>query len=58
MTCNAAVGPLPDELQNYTGITLGIPTGMARSRAAMALIEFLKSPATVAVIEAQGMQVE
>src|SRR5262245_15770272 len=48
------VGPFPDELQNYTGITLGIPAGVARSRAATALIEFLKSPAAVSVIEAQG----
>src|SRR5262245_10247174 len=52
------VGPFPDDLQNYTGITVGIPTGTARSRAVTALIEYLKSPAAVAVIEAQGMQVE
>src|SRR5215475_13880180 len=52
------VGPFPDELQNYTGITLGIPTGLARSRAVTALMEFLKSRPAVTVIEAQGMQVE
>jgi molybdate transport system substrate-binding protein len=52
------VGPFPDELQNYTGVTLGILTGVARSRATTALIEFLKSPVAVSAIEAQGMQVE
>ena len=52
------VGPFPDDLQNYTGVTLGIPRGAARSRAVTSLIQFLKSPTAVTAIEAQGMQVE
>jgi molybdate transport system substrate-binding protein len=51
------VGPLPEELQNYTGVTLGLPAGTVPSRGVTALIKFLKSPTAVTVIEAQGMQV-
>jgi len=49
------VGPLPDELQNYTGVTLGIPTATRPSESARTLIEFLQSPRTTAVLEAKGM---
>jgi molybdate transport system substrate-binding protein len=52
------VGPLPDEVQNYTGVTAGIPIGVARSEAVMAFIKFLKSPAAVAVIRGKGMEID
>ena len=50
------VGPLPEELQNYTGITGGTPLGAARSAPVAAFIEFLKSPAAASAIVARGMQ--
>jgi molybdate transport system substrate-binding protein len=52
------VGPLPDALQNYTGVAAGIPIGAARSEALVAFMEFLKGPAAVAVIRAKGMEIE
>jgi molybdate transport system substrate-binding protein len=51
------VGPLPDELQNYTGVTIGTPTGFKQTEAATALVKFLSSPAAVTAISAKGMQV-
>jgi molybdate transport system substrate-binding protein len=50
------VGPLPDELQNYTGITAGTPTGAKQSEAVTAFVKFLKSPAVIGVMNAKGMQ--
>ena len=50
------VGALPEELQNYTGITVGTPSGAARSAPVVAFIEFLKSPAATSAIRARGMQ--
>ncbi len=52
------VGPLPDELQNYTGVTAGTPTGAKRSEAVAAFITFLKGPAATAALNAKGMQAE
>jgi molybdate transport system substrate-binding protein len=52
------VGPFPDELQNYTGVTVGIPAGTKPSEAVTALIAFLKSAPAVAAIEARGMQAQ
>ena len=52
------VGPLPDELQNYTGVTVGIPAGTEPSQAVMDFIAFLKSPVAVAAIRAKGMETE
>jgi molybdate transport system substrate-binding protein len=52
------VGPLPTELQNYTGVTVGIPAGVEPSQAAVALIGFLKGPTAMAAIRARGMQTE
>ena len=50
------VGPLPDALQNYTGITAGIPPASTQSAAAAELIAFLKSPASRAAMQRRGMQ--
>jgi molybdate transport system substrate-binding protein len=48
------IGPLPDQLQNYTVFVAGMPT--QASDAAKAFIAFLRSPQVRAVIEAKGMQ--
>ena len=52
------VGPLPPELQNYTGVTIGIPTDAAPSDAVTTFIKFLHSPTATAAIEARGMEPE
>ncbi len=52
------VGPFPAELQNYTGVTVGVPAGAEPSAAVTALIAFLQSPTTVAALKARGMEVE
>lgn len=48
--------PVPDELQNYTGFIAGTRTGAKQSEAVKAFIEFLRSPAAIAVMQAKGMQ--
>jgi molybdate transport system substrate-binding protein len=52
------VGPLPKELQNYTGVGAGIPTGMPQSESVTAVLKFLRDPTAIAVIKAKGMEVE
>jgi molybdate transport system substrate-binding protein len=52
------VGPFPNALQNYTGITLGIPAGAPRSEAVLAFIKFLQGPTAIAAIWAKGMEVD
>jgi molybdate transport system substrate-binding protein len=52
------VGPLPPELQNYTGVTLATPAGAEPSEAVAQLIGFLKGPTVAAQIRARGMQTE
>lgn len=49
------VGPLPDELQNYTGITAGVPASAPQSQAVAAFLEFLRSPIVAAALKARGM---
>jgi molybdate transport system substrate-binding protein len=49
------VGPLPDGLQNYTGVTAGIPAGAKPSAAVTAFIAFLQTPVAVATMERKGM---
>jgi len=49
------VGPLPGELQNYTGVTAGIPAGAEPSEAVTAFIAFLQTPVAVATMERKGM---
>jgi molybdate transport system substrate-binding protein len=48
-------GPLPDEIQNYTVYAAGLSTTARDAKAAQAWIDYLKGPATSAVIEARGM---
>jgi molybdate transport system substrate-binding protein len=52
------VGPFPEAVQNYTGVTVGVPAGAPPSEATMAFIRFLRGPAAVAAIKARGMQVD
>jgi molybdate transport system substrate-binding protein len=49
------VGPLPDEIQNYTVYAAGLSATARDAKAAQAWIDHLKGPATSAVIEARGM---
>ena len=50
------VGPLPEELQNYTVFIGGIPANAQRSEAVSVLIKFLRTPTGIAVIRAKGME--
>jgi molybdate transport system substrate-binding protein len=51
------VGPLPEELQNYTGITAGTPLAASREQeAARAFIDYLKSTSAILTIREGGMQ--
>jgi len=54
----AYVGPLPDELQNYTVFVAGVPVGAQSADAARAFITFLQSPTALAAIKAKGMRPE
>jgi molybdate transport system substrate-binding protein len=49
------VGPLPREVQNYTGVTVGIPVDARSSDGVNALIDFLHTPRAKAVLKAKGM---
>ena len=51
-------GPLPAELQNYTGVTVGISTTAHRSPAVAAFIQFLRGPVIASALRARGMQPE
>jgi len=51
------VGPFPTELQNYTGVTAGIPTRMPASAPVLAFLSFLRQPVAVAAMKAKGMEV-
>jgi molybdate transport system substrate-binding protein len=52
------VGPMPDALQNYTGVTLGIPAEARSLRATAAFVAFLQGPIAAAAIKARGMEPE
>jgi molybdate transport system substrate-binding protein len=52
------VAPLPVEIQNYTGISAGIPTGPTWSGAVAAFVDFLKSAEAGEAMKAAGMQVD
>jgi molybdate transport system substrate-binding protein len=49
------VGPLPGELQNVTTFAAGIPAGSGQADAAKALIRFLQSPESGAVMKKYGL---
>jgi molybdate transport system substrate-binding protein len=50
------LGPLPPELQSYTGFSAGVGTAAKEAEAGKALINFLKAPAAVPVLKAKGME--
>ena len=50
------VGPIPAEIQSYITFVAGIGTSANAPDAARALLDFLKSPAVLPVIRAQGME--
>ena len=50
------VGPIPAEVQSYITFVAGISTSANAPDAAHALLEFLKTPAVLPVIRAQGME--
>jgi molybdate transport system substrate-binding protein len=50
------VGPFPPELQDYIVYTAGLFTDAREPEAARALIQFLTTPAAVAVIKAKGLE--
>jgi len=50
------VGPIPQEAQSYINFVAGISISAIAPDAARALLDFLKSPAVLPVIKAQGME--
>lgn len=49
------VGPLPGDLQNVTTFAAGIPVGAPQADAAKALVRFLQTPESAAVIKKHGL---
>ena len=49
------VGPLPGDLQNVTTFAAGIPASSTQADAAKALVRFLQSPESAAVIKKHGL---
>ena len=52
------VGPLPDDLQNYTEVVAAIPVDARELEAVRAFLVFLQSPNAIAAIKAKGMEVD
>jgi molybdate transport system substrate-binding protein len=52
------VGPLPEELQNYTVVAAGVPINTTETDAVAAFVDFLKSPRAVAAMNVSGMQLD
>lgn len=50
------VAPLPAELQNYVGFTAGVSASANESARGRALIDFLRAPAAIPVLKANGME--
>jgi molybdate transport system substrate-binding protein len=50
------VGPMPDELQNYTVFVAGTPENAKAPDAATAFVRFLSGPVAAGAIKAKGMQ--
>jgi molybdate transport system substrate-binding protein len=49
------IGPLPGDLQNVTTFAAGIPSGSAQAETAKALIRFLQTPESGAVMKKYGL---
>ena len=50
------VGPLPGDLQDTSVISAAIMGGTKNAEAAKALVDFLRTPESAAVIKAKGME--
>jgi molybdate transport system substrate-binding protein len=50
------VGPIPEEIQSYIVFTAAVAANSPNQQAARDLIAFLKSPAAIAAIKANGMR--
>ena len=50
------VGPLPEEIQNYTIFAAGIGAGSKKGAAVNAFIKFLKGPSAAAAMKSKGTQ--
>ena len=50
------VGPLPNELQNYTLFTAGVLTGARQAETAKAFLDFITTPAAVKVFASKGLE--
>ena len=50
------VGPLPEEIQNYTSYTAALITAAANPDAAKAFLRYLGSPAGKALFAANGIR--
>jgi molybdate transport system substrate-binding protein len=50
------VGPLPQEVQNYTTYTASLGAATLNATAARALIETLAGPAALPVLKSRGME--
>ena len=48
------VGPLPDEIQNYTVLSMGVVSSGEHPDAARALLKYLSTPQVVAIIRSRG----
>jgi molybdate transport system substrate-binding protein len=49
------VGPLPNEIQNYTIYSAGVGSGAKEAEAARALVKFLSGPSAAPIIKSKGM---
>ena len=50
------VGPLPAAIQNYTVFAAGVPASSKEHDAGKALIQFMTSPAAIAIMNAKGFE--
>ncbi len=50
------VGPLPDELQNFTRFVAATPIRSTQGAAATSLLEFLRSPWAASVLKSKGLE--
>lgn len=52
------VGPLPEELQNYTLVAVGLPVSTTKSEGVDSFVSYLRTPKVTAAIKTNGMQVD
>ena len=52
------LGPLPREIQNFNSFTAAIPANAKQAEAAQALVRFLKSPQSIAMLKSKGFDID